>query len=74
VVEAVDASRIVIRVDSKQTKVSELGVDIYNLTKYARSNQNTCKNLPKQIHSYDDKKSNHPSACRLYQHWYLLVQ
>jgi DNA-directed RNA polymerase beta subunit len=42
VVEAVDASRIVIRVDSKQTKVSELGVDIYNLTKYARSNQNTC--------------------------------
>ncbi|CAC9502910.1 DNA-directed RNA polymerase subunit beta [Bathymodiolus azoricus thioautotrophic gill symbiont] len=44
VVEAVDASRIVIRVDSKQTKVSELGVDIYNLTKYARSNQNTCIN------------------------------
>ncbi|CAC9649934.1 DNA-directed RNA polymerase beta subunit (EC 2.7.7.6) [uncultured Gammaproteobacteria bacterium] len=44
VVEVVDASRIVIRVDSKQTKVSELGVDIYNLTKYARSNQNTCIN------------------------------
>ena len=44
VVEAVDASRIVIRVDSKQTKVSKLGVDIYNLTKYARSNQNTCIN------------------------------
>lgn len=44
VVEAVDASRIVIRVDSKQTKVSGLGVDIYNLTKYARSNQNTCIN------------------------------
>lgn len=44
VVEAVDASRIVIRVDSKQTKADELGVDIYNLTKYARSNQNTCIN------------------------------
>jgi len=44
VVEAVDASRIVIRVDSKQTKAGELGVDIYNLTKYARSNQNTCIN------------------------------
>ncbi len=44
VVEAVDASRIVIRVDSKQTKISELGVDIYNLTKYSRSNQNTCIN------------------------------
>lgn len=44
VVEAVDASRIVIRVDSKETKVGELGVDIYNLTKYSRSNQNTCIN------------------------------
>ncbi len=44
VVEAVDASRIVIRVDSKQAKADELGVDIYNLTKYARSNQNTCIN------------------------------
>ncbi len=44
VVEAVDASRIVIRVDSKQTKATELGVDIYNLTKYSRSNQNTCIN------------------------------
>ena len=44
VVEEVDASRIVIRVDSKQTKAGELGVDIYNLTKYSRSNQNTCIN------------------------------
>jgi len=44
VVEAVDASRIVIRVDSKQTTAGELGVDIYNLTKYHRSNQNTCIN------------------------------
>ena len=44
VVEAVDASRIVIRVDAKQAKEGELGVDIYSLTKYARSNQNTCIN------------------------------
>ena len=44
VVEAVDASRIVIRVDAKQAKAGELGVDIYSLTKYARSNQNTCIN------------------------------
>ncbi len=44
VVEQVDASRIVIRVDSKQTKAGELGVDIYNLSKYSRSNQNTCIN------------------------------
>ena len=44
VVETVDASRIVIRVDSKQTKAGELGVDIYSLIKYSRSNQNTCIN------------------------------
>jgi DNA-directed RNA polymerase subunit beta len=43
-VEAVDAGRVVIRVDSNQATDSELGVDIYNLTKYARSNQNTCIN------------------------------
>ena len=44
VVETVDASRIVIRVDAKQTKAGELGVDIYSLIKYSRSNQNTCIN------------------------------
>ena len=44
VVETVDASRIVIRVDSKQAKAGELGVDIYSLIKYSRSNQNTCIN------------------------------
>ena len=44
VVEAVDASRIVIRADAKETMAGELGVDIYNLTKYSRSNQNTCIN------------------------------
>ncbi len=44
VVETVDASRIVIRVDAKQAKAGELGVDIYSLIKYSRSNQNTCIN------------------------------
>jgi len=44
VVETVDSSRIVIRVDAKQTKAGELGVDIYSLIKYSRSNQNTCIN------------------------------
>ena len=44
VVETVDASRIVIRVDAKQAKAGELGVDIYSLVKYSRSNQNTCIN------------------------------
>ncbi len=41
-VEMVDASRIVIRVES--TDNDGLGVDIYNLIKYSRSNQNTCIN------------------------------
>ncbi|HIL02954.1 MAG TPA: DNA-directed RNA polymerase subunit beta, partial [Candidatus Thioglobus autotrophicus] len=44
IVETVDASRIVIRVDAKRAKAGELGVDIYSLVKYSRSNQNTCIN------------------------------
>ncbi len=45
IIEAVDASRIVVRVDEKALKTDEnVGVDIYNLTKYTRSNQNTCIN------------------------------
>ncbi|TBR40847.1 DNA-directed RNA polymerase subunit beta [Marinomonas agarivorans] len=44
VVESVDASRIVVRVNSEETLAGEAGVDIYNLTKYVRSNQNTCIN------------------------------
>jgi DNA-directed RNA polymerase subunit beta len=44
VVDSVDASRIVIRVNDNETSVGESGVDIYNLTKYTRSNQNTCIN------------------------------
>ncbi|MBK1734966.1 DNA-directed RNA polymerase subunit beta [Halorhodospira abdelmalekii] len=41
-VEQVDASRIVVRVNDDETNAGEPGVDIYNLTKYTRSNQNTC--------------------------------
>ena len=44
VVEVVDAARIVIRVDAVYAEKGELGVDIYNLIKYSRSNQNTCVN------------------------------
>ena len=44
VVERVDASRIVIRVANDEVVAGEAGVDIYNLTKYTRSNQNTCIN------------------------------
>ncbi len=44
VVDYVDASRIVIRVNDDEIVAGEAGVDIYNLTKYTRSNQNTCIN------------------------------
>ena len=44
VIEAVDAARIVIRVNDAETESGEAGVDIYNLVKYTRTNQNTCIN------------------------------
>ena len=44
VVDSVDASRIVVRVNEDETAAGEPGVDIYNLRKYSRSNQNTCIN------------------------------
>ena len=43
-IEAVDAARIVVRVNDTETETGTPGVDIYNLTKYTRSNQNTCIN------------------------------
>ncbi|MEZ6840626.1 hypothetical protein ABVN80_03075 [Acinetobacter baumannii] len=36
--------RIVIRVNEEEMVAGEAGVDIYNLIKYTRSNQNTCIN------------------------------
>jgi DNA-directed RNA polymerase subunit beta len=42
VIESVDAARIIVRVNDDETDAGEAGVDIYNLTKYTRSNQNTC--------------------------------
>ena len=44
VIESVDASRIVVRASDKEVETGDAGVDIYNLTKYTRSNQNTCIN------------------------------
>lgn len=44
IVESVDASRIVIKVNDDETTAGEAGVDIYNLIKYTRSNHNTCIN------------------------------
>ena len=43
-VQYVDASRIVIKVNEDEMYPGEAGIDIYNLTKYTRSNQNTCIN------------------------------
>jgi DNA-directed RNA polymerase subunit beta len=43
-VDSVDAARIVVRVNDNETEAGEAGVDIYTLTKYTRSNQNTCIN------------------------------
>ena len=40
-VDYVDSGRIVVRVNDDEAKDGEVGVDIYNLTKYTRSNQNT---------------------------------
>ncbi len=43
-VDKVDAARIVVRVNDDETSAEEAGVDIYNMVKYTRSNQNTCMN------------------------------
>ncbi len=43
-VDFVDASRIVVRANDSEVEMGEAGVDIYSLTKYTRSNQNTCIN------------------------------
>ncbi|MEN9704540.1 MAG: DNA-directed polymerase subunit beta, partial [Pseudomonadota bacterium] len=52
-VDSVDASRIVVRVNDDETTAGEPGVDIYNLTKYTRSNQNTCINQRPLVNSGD---------------------
>ena len=41
VVDYVDSGRIVVRVNDEETRAGEVGVDIYTLIKYTRSNQNT---------------------------------
>ena len=44
VVEGVDAGRIVVKIDEHEVDETGTGVDIYNLVKFIRSNQNTCLN------------------------------
>jgi DNA-directed RNA polymerase subunit beta len=41
VIDQVDAARIVVRVNEEEVGENDAGVDIYTLTKYTRSNQNT---------------------------------
>jgi DNA-directed RNA polymerase subunit beta len=52
-VDSVDASRIVVRVNDDETTAGEPGVDIYSLTKYTRSNQNTCINQRPLVNAGD---------------------
>ncbi len=61
VVDYLDSSRIVVRVDqedaSASASASEPGVDIYNLVKYQRTNQNTCMNQRPQVRRGDRVQS-----------------
>ncbi|MDH3353676.1 MAG: DNA-directed RNA polymerase subunit beta, partial [Chromatiales bacterium] len=53
IIDSVDAARIVVRINDDETEAGESGVDIYNLTKYTRSNQNTCINQRPLVKSGD---------------------
>ena len=55
-VDSVDASRIVVRADDGETDDAGSGVDIYNLIKYTRSNQNTCINQKPLVKPNDEIK------------------
>jgi DNA-directed RNA polymerase subunit beta len=67
IVDSVDASRIVIRVNDNEADDADSGVDIYNLIKYARSNQSTCINQrplvkPGDVIAKDDVLADGPST------------
>ncbi|CAM3814990.1 DNA-directed RNA polymerase subunit beta [Vreelandella rituensis] len=66
VIDSVDARRVVVRVNEDEIIGGEAGVDIYNLTKYTRSNQNTCMNQrpivrPGDVVARDDILADGPS-------------
>ncbi len=66
IVENVDAGRIIVRVREQETETGEAGVDIYNLKKFTRSNQNTCINqrplvLPGEVVEPGDVLADGPS-------------
>jgi DNA-directed RNA polymerase subunit beta len=56
VVESVDAGRIVVKIDEGEVDETGTGVDIYTLTKFARSNQNTCLNQKPIVNQRDRVK------------------
>lgn len=54
IVDSVDASRIVVRInDDEKTGPEDAGADIYNLVKYSRSNHNTCINQRSIVKAQD---------------------
>ena len=57
VVEHVDASRIVIKCDGDGQDELDTGVDIYNLVKYQRSNQDTCFNQKPIVNKGDQVRT-----------------
>ncbi len=57
VVESVDSSRIVVKIDEDEYDETGTGVDIYNLIKFSRSNQNTCINQKPVVKVGDHVKS-----------------
>ncbi len=67
IIDSVDAGRIVVRANDEETIAGESGVDIYNMRKYTRSNQNTCINQrplvrPGDTISKDDVLADGPST------------
>jgi len=67
VIDSVDASRVVVRVNDDEAEGGKAGVDIYSLTKYTRSNQNTCINqrplvMPGDIIARGDVLADGPST------------
>ena len=52
-VDYLDSSRIVVRVEQEDAGAGEPGVDIYSLVKYQRTNQNTCMNQRPQVRKGD---------------------
>ncbi|MBW2688819.1 MAG: DNA-directed RNA polymerase subunit beta [Deltaproteobacteria bacterium] len=55
-VESVEAGRIVVKIDEHEVDETGTGVDIYNLIKFIRSNQNTCLNQKPIVKVGDEVK------------------